>query len=358
MTKSKTPAGPTPNELRLRGELDRLRRELGRLRKQAQADADTAAPPPQPETPPAATELEPEPAEAVATPEPVVASRPSIGVDGADGADGADGGEAGKLRQQVTELSAAKQRLSKLYFSQLEENRKRSQKLHQILENISEINSELDLGALLKRLAQTIRASLGFRFVLIRIREPGTQTLSACASAGIEPEAWEALEREDIEVEKFLSWLRDDFKVSQSYFISHNNAFSKMLPAGYTPEIGPREEWEWHPEDVLLVPLFNRTGEPLAYFSVDDPEDRLVPSREVVGCSRSSGITPWSRSRTRASTTSASSIPTSWRRPGACSMRCTSSRATSSRPCPTSCARRSPRSAPTSTRCSPHGRVS
>jgi len=120
MSKSKTPSGPTPNELRLRGELDRLRREIGRLRKQAQADADAEAPPYEPEAPPASIELASEPAATVETPEPVVASPPSIDVDGTDG------GEVDKLRRQVGELSAAKQRLSKLYFSQLEENRKRA----------------------------------------------------------------------------------------------------------------------------------------------------------------------------------------------------------------------------------------
>jgi len=33
---------------------------------------------------------------------------------------------------------------------------------------------------------------------------------------------------------------------------------------------------------VLLVPLYNRGGELLAYFSVDDPVDRLVPSTETI----------------------------------------------------------------------------
>ena len=30
--------------------------------------------------------------------------------------------------------------------------------------------------------------------------------------------------------------------------------FSKLLPAGYVPDLGRREPWEWHAEDVLLVP--------------------------------------------------------------------------------------------------------
>jgi len=70
--------------------------------------------------------------------------------------------------------------------------------------------------------------------------------------------------------------------VSRSYFIGHKHPFSHQLPAGYVPDLGRREEWEWHAEDVLLVPLIDAHGEPIGYFSVDDPADRLVPSQETV----------------------------------------------------------------------------
>ncbi|HEY6866712.1 MAG TPA: ATP-binding protein [Candidatus Eisenbacteria bacterium] len=192
------------------------------------------------------------------------------------------GDEIAQLRKQVAELTETRQRLSRLYFNQVEENRKRAQKLHQILENIGEINAGLDLDAMLPRLAETIRATLGFRVVLIRLRDPGSPVLRARAFAGIETAGREALAATDVKMEDFLSWLREEFRVSRSYFISHTNAFSETLPAGYTAELGQREEWEWHPKDVLLVPLFSRGGELIAYFSVDDPVDRLVPSTETI----------------------------------------------------------------------------
>ena len=47
-------------------------------------------------------------------------------------------------------------------------------------------------------------------------------------------------------------------------------------------ELGPREDWEWHAADVLLVPLVSRAGEIVGYLSVDDPSDRLVPSQESI----------------------------------------------------------------------------
>ena len=263
--------GPTATELKMRNDFDRMKRdgeklkkEYERLKKEFERVTNGAAP-----------------EEALAT---VAPATPAVG--GANGA-AAPGVETppadvAALRQQVGELTAAKQRLSRLYFSQLEENRKRAHKLHEILENITGINSEFDLDTLLSRLAETLRASLGFRLVLIRIREPGTALLKARAFAGIDEAGRRRLEAEDVAVPDFLSWLQDEFKVSRSYFISHSHAFSRELPQGFAPDLGPREEWEWHRDDVLLVPLFNRTGELLAYFSVDDPADRLVPSREAI----------------------------------------------------------------------------
>ncbi|MBI1795499.1 MAG: GAF domain-containing protein [Candidatus Eisenbacteria bacterium] len=190
-------------------------------------------------------------------------------------------GDAG-LREQVTDLEQTRDRLSKLYFGQIEENRKRAQKLHHILHVIGDISRDLDPDTLLQRIALTIREHLGFRIVLIRVRESGTQRLKACAFAGLSEEARASLEAEDVELDDFHSWLKDEFKVSRSFFISHKASFSRILPRGYTADLGQREEWEWHEDDVLLVPLYNRQGELTAYFSVDDPVDRMVPGRETV----------------------------------------------------------------------------
>jgi len=182
----------------------------------------------------------------------------------------------------IAQLNADRERLSTLYTLAVEQNRQRADKLHRILENICDINSGLDLDALLRRLADTIASTLGFRVVLIRLRESGTDRLRACAFSGIDAAARAKLEAQDVPLIEFLSWLREEFKVSQSYFISHAHDFSSRLPAGVSPVLGPREANEWHADDVLIVPLFDRTGEPVAYFSVDDPIDRHVPTRETI----------------------------------------------------------------------------
>ena len=229
---SRKETGPSLEAIKLRRDLDVAKRELSRLRKGQAAEAPAA--------------------------------------------------DTQALRQRVEELEETRERLSRLYFTQLDENRKRAQKLHHILRVVSDINSDLDPDTLLSRIAETIQQSLGFRIVLIRVREPGTSLLRARAFAGLGEDARAHLAAEDVNLDDFQSWLKDEFKVSQSYFISHKESFSQVLPRGYVADLGRREEWEWHEHDVLLVPLHTRQGELIAYFSVDDPVDRMVPTRETV----------------------------------------------------------------------------
>ena len=146
MRRKASALAPSANEVKLRSELSRLRSELVRNKRLSGEDAgaaETLA-----EVHLQASELESE-------------------------------SELEALSAQVVELTDAKQRLSRLYFNQLEENRKRARKLHQVLENISETNAEFDLDRLLDRIAETVSKSMGFHVVLLRLREPGTDRLVA-----------------------------------------------------------------------------------------------------------------------------------------------------------------------------------
>jgi signal transduction histidine kinase/response regulator RpfG family c-di-GMP phosphodiesterase len=282
--------GPSQSELRMKADLDRTRRELTKLKKGASGPAPSLTPAPAPSP---ASALAPTPASALApAPAPAAAPAPAPAVAPAPAPATAEAllhasapdspAETSALRRLVGELTATRQRLSRLYFSQLEENRRRARRLHQILENIGQINSELDLDHLLARIAETISGSLGFRVVLIRIREPDSDRVRARAFVGVDEEGRARLQATDIPVDEFRSWLQEEFRVSRSYFISHRHAFSKQLPAGFRSNLGPREEWEWHEDDVLLIPLQSRSGDLVGYFSVDDPVDRLVPSTETI----------------------------------------------------------------------------
>ncbi len=190
--------------------------------------------------------------------------------------------EMQQLRQRMRDLEAMRERLSRLYFSQVETGKARMEKLHRILEVVTRLNSSLDIDSLLAQIVGAVQKSLGFRIVLLRILDPESGAVRARAFAGLSAEAIAHLEAADVPLEEFHSWLADEFRVSRSFFISHKHSMSRQLPPGVVHDLGRREDWEWHEEDVLLVPLYTRTGELMAYLSVDDPVDRLVPSRETI----------------------------------------------------------------------------
>ena len=52
---------------------------------------------------------------------------------------------------------------------------------------MTEINADRDLETLVQRIADTIQRSLGFRLVLVRLREPGSRDSSRWRSRASEP---------------------------------------------------------------------------------------------------------------------------------------------------------------------------
>ncbi|MCX5800077.1 MAG: ATP-binding protein [Candidatus Eisenbacteria bacterium] len=189
-----------------------------------------------------------------------------------------------KLLHLTDELELARERIAELYKYQLSGSRKRAEKLTGIIEVASTINSNLDLETVLQAIVSAVRETLGFKIVLLRTLNPQENCLEAKAFAGLGLDAMRKLESHPVKTEEFESWLRPEFRISHSYFISHKCNFwdGKNDTGGYVPDLGPREEGEWHEEDVLFVPLVTRDDHLIAYLSVDDPADRRIPSIETI----------------------------------------------------------------------------
>src|SRR5438552_3638512 len=185
--------------------------------------------------------------------------------------------------QRNEQLTQATDEMGRLYRNQLMTSRKQAARLKKVLEIATSINSDLALDKVLHEIVHAVSDAVGFRIVLLRVLDDRTGAFDARAFAGLSREAIEKLEEYDVPREEFESWLRDEFRISRSYFISHKAKFwSKDDATGYTPDLGERKEGEWHQDDVLFVPLYTKDGSPLGYLSVDDPVDRRIPTREVV----------------------------------------------------------------------------
>ncbi|HEY7727409.1 MAG TPA: GAF domain-containing protein, partial [Candidatus Eisenbacteria bacterium] len=181
------------------------------------------------------------------------------------------------------ELSEAADRMGELYKSQLLTSRKRAARIKKVLEIATSINSNLSIDKVLHEIVHAVSDAVGFRIVLLRVLNERQGAFEARAFAGLAREAIQKLEQQQVRREEFESWLREEFRISRSFFISHESRFWTPGDAeGYTPDLGVRREGEWHAEDVLFVPLYTKDGAVIGYLSVDDPVDRKPPERETI----------------------------------------------------------------------------
>ncbi|HEX5031941.1 MAG TPA: HD domain-containing phosphohydrolase [Candidatus Eisenbacteria bacterium] len=189
------------------------------------------------------------------------------------------------VRDRNEQLTQAADEMGRLYRNQLLTSRKQSARLKKVLETATSIGSDLALDKVLHQIVHAVQDAVGFKIVLLRVLDERTELFEARAFAGLDRQAIDKLERRGVPRAEFESWLKDEFRVSRSYFISHKANFWPVPGSeyeGFTPDLGERKEGEWHQDDVLFVPLLHRDGAVLGYLSLDDPADRRVPSREVI----------------------------------------------------------------------------
>ena len=187
------------------------------------------------------------------------------------------------VMQRNEQLTQATDEMGRLYRNQLLTSRKQAARLKKVLEIATSINSDLSLDKVLHEIVNAVSDAVGFRIVLLRVLDERSEAFEARAFAGLEREAIEKLESHNVPKGEFESWLRDEFRLSRSYFISHKEKFwPEDDEEGFTPDLGERKDGEWHQDDVLFVPLHTKDGSLIGYLSVDDPIDRRIPTREVV----------------------------------------------------------------------------
>ncbi|MFL5690402.1 MAG: methyl-accepting chemotaxis protein [Ktedonobacteraceae bacterium] len=146
------------------------------------------------------------------------------------------------------------------------------------------LRAELGLSEVLQQIVASTSDCTGFRILVIHLIEEGSDVLSPFAFAGMSEENEQVLHRVRRPVEQVLRLMRPEFRISQSYFISHEFAddFSDIVSVT-NKTVDDYEPGGWHPDDALIVPLFSpRKKKLLGFLSLDDPEDSKVPTLESI----------------------------------------------------------------------------
>jgi signal transduction histidine kinase len=178
-------------------------------------------------------------------------------------------------------------------FWQIWRVRQRSRDLHDRQERVRGLESLLAISArihafrdsehLLSEISQSVRESLGFRMVLLRIYNVADKVFEAKAFAGIDEEGIEYLRNTPVTLAEFRKLALPQFQVSNSYLLRHTmEGAEQAMAGGYVQEQGPRQEGEWDERDALIIPLTSPEGEIRGYLSVDDPVDRKIPGLQTI----------------------------------------------------------------------------
>src|SRR6266571_387573 len=146
------------------------------------------------------------------------------------------------------------------------------------------LRAELGLGEVLQQIAASIRTCTGFRILVINLLEEGKDYLVPAAFAGASEEGERMIRESPLTVEQMHKLMRKNFRISQSYFIPHEHfADFPDIAIAVDRTLDDYEPGDWHPEDVLIVPLFSpREKKLLGLLSLDEPEDGKIPTLESI----------------------------------------------------------------------------
>ncbi|MCD6291297.1 MAG: GAF domain-containing protein, partial [Anaerolineae bacterium] len=143
----------------------------------------------------------------------------------------------------------------------------------------------LSLSDVLNAVAQGVVDVLGFRLAAINVREGNEYRVAAVAGS---PDARKSLLGMRVPYAEFAEILRPEFRVSNSYLIRHGQVDWSKVSIGariYHSRLehdlnGPEY---WHPDDMLLVPMYRgKEHELIGILSVDEPVDGLLPNINTI----------------------------------------------------------------------------
>lgn len=193
--------------------------------------------------------------------------------------------EKSQKKEDVKEKKAVGQRPLETLLRELEKKNSQleaqARQLSEILKISEILRLDLKLDDLLDKVAKAVQRSLGFRRVLISLYDRDQHVFIRKAQAGLSDQAFRRAREQQVPEKHFFQLFQDKFKVSNSFFISHQEAndteYDVRVNDGCTQEGG------WHPDDCLLIPLSSAEGELLGVMSVDGPYDGRVPGVQTIG---------------------------------------------------------------------------
>jgi diguanylate cyclase (GGDEF)-like protein len=148
----------------------------------------------------------------------------------------------------------------------------------------NDLRATNEVGDVLRRVCQAVVESLGYRESALYLYDEQDDAMVVFVSIGGAPVADGAFPNRRIPMRVFSGFMRDEFRIGNSYFRS-------MLRSPTTPEedefvpftkLDERAPDEWQSGDCLFVPLLTRDSRLMGVIDAYDPADRRPPTPEAI----------------------------------------------------------------------------
>lgn len=156
--------------------------------------------------------------------------------------------------------------------------------LRGLVQLANQLQSSLDLKAIVHVIATALNETFGFREATVYLLDPDGETLRAWATVGSNPEYDQLAFERPLPLRVARELMQPKYQMGAAFFVDHRQHQWTEEQLYYLPELdlGPRGEDEWQQGDDLFVPLYGKDHRLVGLLDLYDPADRQRPTLELV----------------------------------------------------------------------------
>ncbi|HTP09832.1 MAG TPA: PAS domain S-box protein [Anaerolineae bacterium] len=181
--------------------------------------------------------------------------------------------------RDITERKQAEEELARTRANLERSN----QQLTQILEAGNLLRMNLNLDAVLREIVTGAHRALGYNMVVLNLVDETTQRMKVHSHAGLDNTGQQMLTGGSYDWKEERRLLRAEFRLGHAYFIPHGALDWQRELSGpmYVPNLPVSDRLDdWHPDDVLFIPIELRDGRIVGTIWLDAPQDGKRPTIE------------------------------------------------------------------------------
>jgi methyl-accepting chemotaxis protein len=172
-------------------------------------------------------------------------------------------------------------------FSGDKEMERRARQIKEIVRLGSALRVDMSPRAIVDQVITSIHSTIGFDVAALNFIHSDSDLVEIVATAGLSPLDEQQLATQPPRAQQLKAMMRPEYRISNSYFISHIYAplFADIpgVVVPPPPAANASRSDSWRPDDVLLVPLISpRDGRMFGILSLDQPEDGKIPTQETI----------------------------------------------------------------------------